>query len=92
MKGIEASAEPLWSETFCKKKKKLCEWVEKAKYHYCRPHKAGSSGLQLETIRLCSHTGSSVDTEKLLGTGYCLDSLNELEIESYFSEYKSKMA
>ena len=48
MKGIKASTELLVrSETFCKKKKKICEWVEKEKYHYCRPDKVGSSGLKL---------------------------------------------
>lgn len=65
------------------KEKKLCEWVEKEKYHYCRPYKVGSSGLQLEAVtlmtdclmlKLSSHTGSSAEMEKLLEIEYCLNS------------------
>lgn len=84
MKGIEASTELLVrSETFCKEKKRLHEWVAKEKYRYSRPHEARSLGLQLEGVtlmtdclmlKLSSHTDSSAEMEKLVGTGDWLDS------------------
>lgn len=46
MKGMETSGElVVRSKTLCRKKKKLCEWVEKEKFHCSRPHKVESSAL-----------------------------------------------